>query len=486
MHDIALTLEPLHLIILQDVASKMSEEAKQAKIESGAYRRQAETLERFAIEAKSEIGSLREERATLAAQVQALTAENRSMAIAAREASQEADDRIQQLSAANASLSKEAADLRKQVSPLHAEVDAGRSIQVRLREEAEAAKRGRAEAQAKAERAGHALAQTEQMLREAQASESRLARAVDEEQARSSALQSQVSAQASALAAKDSEVADANARAASAMDQAQAAAEETAALRREAETIAIELMSVARARAGEREEYEQRLASAMDDMRRIADEARSREASHAADAARHAEELIAVRREREAALEAAHEEAAAVQEMASQTRAEAAAAARQWEEQRAAYERRLIEEQSRAAHAGEAAGKEVVELKAKLAEAGDTIQQLRGEAETRGAAHLDVLSGMQAALRSLASDFGSVQAENATLVRAVRGMAGRLEAALGDRTGQQPLDAWYDEAKKTFLLLTERVTGERRRADAERDNVSDMVARLCAARSPRH
>jgi hypothetical protein len=64
---------------------------------------------------------------------------------------------------------------------------------------------------------------------------------------------------------------------------------------------AAEVAGLVRARAADTAHYDGRLSEALGDLRRIADEARGREAAHATELSRKAEEVLAVRREAEAA-----------------------------------------------------------------------------------------------------------------------------------------------------------------------------------------
>jgi len=448
----------------------MTEEAKQIKVDNGVLKRQVEGLERYALETKADITAIRETKANLENKVQLLTTENKSLSNTLQEVTAEADEKIQNLTAANGALNRDLSEVRRQLAPLHAEVEAAKVANVRLREETEAAKKAKMEAHAKLEKVNNALMATENALRESQASEKRLADGIMEEQNRVKQLENQIAAQNEALVNKDAELVASNNKLDEALDALKAAQEETAAIQREAETIANELMNVARARAAEKMEYDNRLNDALNDLQRIADEARTRESLRAAEAARHAEEVIAARRESEAALEAASEEAAALQSMISRLRADAAAATRNFDEQRNNYERKLTEANQKSALSSEGKDAEIYDLRNKLNEAMNVIDNLHTEAEQRDTAHVEVLSGMQAALRQLANEFSSIQNDYASLTRAVKNLVTHMDTNMGDKVGQQPLDAWYDEAKKTFVLLVDRVQGERRRADIERDN----------------
>lgn len=448
----------------------MTEEAKQIKVDNGVLKRQVDGLERYALETKADITAIRETKGFLESKVQTLTTENKSLSSALTELSTEADEKIQNLTSANAALNRDLADVRRSLAPLHAELEASKVANVRLKEETDAARKAKTETNAKLEKVNNALMATENALRESQASEKRLADGITEEQARVRQLENQIAAQNEALANKDAELIASNNKLDEALEALKLAQEETVAIQREAETIANELMNIARARTSEKAEYDNRLNEALTDLQRIADEARTREALRAADAARHAEELIAARRESEAALEAAADEAAALQDMISRLRNEAAATARNFDEQRNKYERKLTETAQKAALSAEGSDAEIYDLRNKLAEAMQTIDTLHTEAEQRDAAHVEVLSGMQAALRQLANEFSSIQNDYASLTRAVKNLVTHMDNTMGDKVGQQPLDAWFDEAKKTFVLLVDRVHGERRRADIERDN----------------
>jgi predicted nucleic acid-binding Zn-ribbon protein len=80
-------------------------------------RRQLDALEKLALEAKTDISALREERASLAASLEAAQKEAKATRRALSEAEAEAGERIRQLAAQNAAILGEVADSRGKVAP---------------------------------------------------------------------------------------------------------------------------------------------------------------------------------------------------------------------------------------------------------------------------------------------------------------------------------------------------------------------------------
>lgn len=409
----------------------------------------------------------------MSGKVEALERDNRVLKREAVEASREADERNAALSAMTAALQKDVGDARAKLAPMATELESARSMVNRLSEEVEAAKRGRAEAVAQLERANLALAAQEGYFRDMKAEQAKLLRQVEDERNRSGSLAEAVKAQGEALGVKDREVADLNRRIAEVVNELRGAQEDNAALRREAEAIAGELMSVASVREMEQAKWASQKAEAAEDLRRISEEARSREAAYAADAQRRAEEVIAARRQAEEAVAKAQADTASLSEIVGKMRGDAAASARGWESERAQYERKLNDAGNKLSIATELAAKAESELRATSAALNAELKHLREEAGAAESKHIAMLAAMQAALKDIKREYASSQRELAGLRASLGALAGHVEEA--DGMQGVTLEQWYEAAKGTFLLLVERVQGERKRADAEHDNVSGTL-----------
>lgn len=450
----------------------MSEEWKAAKGEVSTQQRQLDTLERFSLEKRGELSALAAERDALAREVGVVTAELREARRGIRAAEEDGEERLSSLAATNAALQRELGEVRARSSPLHAEVEAGRALAARLGEEVEALKRAKGELAGRLDRATGALQASGVAAREAAAGEARLARALEEAGRRHEATLAALAASGEAGRAKEGELGEALSRLGALSQEAGAAREEASAAQRDARALAEELALQRASRAGDREAWEARLAAAGEELRRVGEEGRAREAQHSQDMARRAEEVMAARREAEAAMEAAAGECNELGEVLNRMRGESMAAARRWEESRMGLERRVAELVARCASEERAGAAAEAEARARVAAAQEahasaTVAMAAMEAE-RDAFVADV----RVALGALAGEFAAVVREREALGDSLARIVERMEEVAGPEGAQAAMVvAWYEEAKKTFLALVERVQGERGRAEAERDNV---------------
>ena len=430
-------------------------------------------MERFGVDIRSAAGSLEQERDGLASQNVALGVELRETRRAAAAADEDACERQDILTATNAGLMKDIADARGKSAPMGAELDAARAAASRMSEELDATRRSRADVAARLERANAETTGLEALVRERAAVEARLSRATDEANWRVSTSGAAAAASLEALRAKDIELTSSAARAAAAGREAALLRDESDRLRATASSVTSEMEALRAARSVERDAADVRLGEVLSDVRRVAEEARARDAIHADDAARHADELINVRRDAESALEDAADECSALGELLAATRADASAAAKSAEEARAGGERRVADLGTRLSIDHEQSAREATEMRAKLATA--TLSAARSSARDseRHEAALIFADNAAAVLRALQRDLAAASHDRNTLATALSHMIARVADAAGpDGLQSAALTDLYEDGVRSFEFLVDRVQGERRRVDAERDNVS--------------
>lgn len=419
----------------------------------------------------NDIGVLREERAALAAALEASQREARGAGRALAELQAEATDKLGSLTSQNGGLTTELSELRARQGPLLAEVEASRGNLIKLAQEADEARRGRAEALVRLERERQATAGVEAALRDARAGEARLGRALEEEASKGASLRSVVGRLEDALAARDAEVAGLASRLGDAGGELGRAREEAAALRAEADRLGSELVSLARARAGDADAYEARLREAGDDVRRIGEEARGREAAHAGELARRAEELLAARRAGEEVAARLQSDIDGLHELVAEAQAATAAQGRAFDEERAAYERRLGEAATRGSLAAEAHAREAGDLRAANASLSSQVAALREEGSARGERQTGVLAALQATLRALKEEASAVREDYLRVISGVKELHGRVGEAAA--VSQAPLTGWYEDTKRALLALSEGAAGAKRAEGDARDQVSE-------------
>lgn len=463
------------LAIAQEVASKTSDDLKNARVDNGILKRQLEALEKLALEAKGEIGALREERTALKSALERAGEEVRALRRDGADVRSDADERIAGLTASASALARELGELRSRQGPLLAEVEAARGNLLKLHEEAEEAKRARGEALGKVDRVQAAMASQEGALRDMKGAEARLLRSLEEEQARVAALQAAAARDAEIMSLKDAELMAAQHRCAEAAGDVAAARDAADAARREVDALAGELAAQARARGMDADHYEARLREASDDIRRIADEARAREAAHAAEMGRVTSDLADARARAEEAMNSLANDNATLHDMLTAARNEGAAAARAFDEERAAYERRVGELSHRLAVTAEAAERNDGELRSNLASVSTALAEAREEAVARNERHLAMMSALAGALRALRADAEQVRADYATLVAGARALHSHIGEALAGV--QLPLTQWYEEVQRAFLYLMDAgETAKRARDDAVDASSASSVA----------
>lgn len=440
------------------------------KVDNTALKRQVESQESSLNDLKHQLADSQIAKNAVASELESLKRQHRTLEAKQREDASENEERISALQQQNAILAKELSDHRSRQAPMHAELESLRASLSKVQAELEGSKKARAEATARAERAISACAERDSALQEAQALEGRLGRALEEERGKVAAADRRIASMTDALAGKDAEIQSALARERDAAAALQAAKDEVLGLRREAEALGMEVINISKARAAEGEAYEARLKETLEDLRRIADEARAREAAHAVDTAKHAEELIAVRRQAAAAIETAHADAESLAAVLEKERGDAAASLRGSEEKRAALEKAMTDLQARTAAAEVERAKAMAAMQAAMedakAESGRVKEALVRNAEQ----YCSTLGDLQAALREVRAEAGKARDEAEQSSAKVQRLQGKLDEAQGP-AAQAPLDAWYEEARRTFVLLGDRVQAERKRADGERDNV---------------
>ena len=170
-------------------------------------------------------------------QIDSLQKDLRAAKRAIGEIETDANEKLTNLAAANAALTRDATELRAKQAPLMAEVEAARSAILKLQQEVEDAKRSRAEAISKLDVTVSSVVSFETQIKELRVSETKLVRALEDEQARVSALQNAAARDADILTLKDGEIMAAHQKAMDANNEALRLADENALLKREVESL---------------------------------------------------------------------------------------------------------------------------------------------------------------------------------------------------------------------------------------------------------
>lgn len=173
----------------------------------------------------------------LALQVDALQKEVRSVKRALGDSDIAAQEKAAALSASNAALTKDVSDLRGRQGPLLAEVESVRTQLAKMAADLEDARRGKAEALSRLEKAATAAANQDALLRELKNGESRLLRALEDEQAKVASLQQAAARDSEILALKDGEVLAAQQKAVDCNNEVRRLADEGTLLRRELDSL---------------------------------------------------------------------------------------------------------------------------------------------------------------------------------------------------------------------------------------------------------
>lgn len=469
------------LAVSQEVSNKLSEEAKEARVEVGILRRQQEALEKLASEARTDIATLREERSQLIAALEASNRDARNAHRSLSELQTESSDKYTLLSAQSVTLTRELAELRARQGPLAAEVETSRASIAKLSEEVEEARRGRADALLRLERERQAVEAAEQLQREARASEARALRVAEDSDARCAAVRSELARHAELMAQREGEVAGLTARLGDAASEISRGREEAAWLRSECERNASELAAGARARAADAEAFELRLREATEDVRRVGEEARAREGAHVSELARRSEEVTSARRRGEELAARLQGDLDALHLLLAEAQAGAKAQGARFEEERGGYERRLQEAAMRGTVASEVLQREAADLRAANAALSAQITALRDEASARAERHTGMLAALQATLRAIKDEAATCKEDYARLAAGVKELHSRIADA--GAAAQAPMNGWYEETKRSLLVLSDSAGASRRQAEELKDQVATQSVALEEARA---
>lgn len=242
-----------------------------------------------------------------------------------------------------------------------------------------------------------------------------------------------------------------------------------------------EFVAHSRARAAEGEHYEARLQEAFDNIRRIADEARLREANHSAELARKAEEIQLVRRSAEEQHAAQQADISQLHELVTMLRNEKANQARTFDEERTAYDRKVSELTHRNTLGSASAEKLEAELKAENASLRAAVANVQQEVGAKDERHLAMLTALQGALRQLQANADASKADFATLVAATRSLHAHIGDALGGQ--QAPMQQWYEEVQRGFLYLMDIAENAKKASGEANDRLRGCEVALEEARS---
>jgi len=449
----------------QELAARASEEVKVVKAELSGLHRQVEVLERVSSDANEEVEKLREERDALRSHADIIGAENRRLASSASDNAEDASNEIQRLMQQVSSQARELAEVKGRQAPIEAELETVRSAASRAREDGETQKRLRTETAAKLDRASLALATSEASLRESQLNEARIGRSLEEEVQRREALARQVHGLEQAIQSKELDAITVDKKHQELLEQHRRSNDALATTKRELEAALAELDRSVKARKLDRDEAEQRIALAIDEIKRMSEDGRARESQFAAETAKRAAEVIAARREAEDSRESSHEQISDLQNVISKLRSEAIERGRALEDVRSSYEKRAVDTAQREAQSGAGTGRELAELRKQLAHYQQMEEKLRSESENRALGFIEMLSALQAALKLIAAEVDSMRIEHATLAKKASSFASLIEIA----HAQAPLDEWYTEAQNAFTTLVERIQVERKKVEFEED-----------------
>lgn len=462
------------LSIVQDLASKATEEAKVYKTELANLQRHVEALEHDSDETNMELVKLKEERDALRIHADIIGTENKRLAIAASENAEDATNEIQRLSQQLALQSRELMEVKSRQAPLEAELETIRSAASRAREDGDSQKRMRAETAVKLDKTSLALASTEALLRESQHNEARLGRSLDEEVQKREALTRQVQSLEQGIHQKEHENLFSEKKYQDLLDQQKKSTEAIGSLKRELESAVNELDRSIKARKLDREEAESRITNALDEIKRMSEEGRARESQFAAETAKRAAEVIAARREAEDTRESSHEQISELQAQISKLRTEATERTRALEDVRSSYEKRAIDTAQREAQSGAGTGRELADLRKQLAVYQQTEATSRIENENRALGFIEMLSALQAALRLISAEVDSLRIEYAVQAKKVVSLSSLIDIA----HSQAPLDDWYSEAQSAFSTLVDRIQAEVKKAEIEHDRTQTMESVL--------
>jgi hypothetical protein len=457
----------------QEIAARAAEEVKAVKAELSVLHRQVETYEQMSNESTAELQKLRDERDALRSHADIIGAENRRLAAAASDNAEDASNEIQRLSQQVALQTRELAEVKGRQAPLEAELETVRSAASRAREDGELQKRLRAEASSKLDRASLSLATSEAALRESQLNEARLGRSLEEETQRREALARQVHSLEQVIHQKDIDALTVDKKHQELLEQHKRTNEALVTTRRELEGALAELDRSVKARKLDRDEAEVRIASALEEIKRMSEESRARESQFATETAKRAAEVIAARREAEDARETSQEQISDLQNLVSKLRLEATERTRALEDARLSYEKRAVDTAHREAQSGAGTGRELAELRKQLAHYQQMEESIRSESENRALGFIDMLSALQAALKLLAAEVDSMRVEQAAVAKKASSLSSFIEIA----HSQAPLDAWYNEAQNAFSTLVERIQVESKKVEleAERSRSIEIV-----------
>ena len=449
----------------QEIAARAAEEVKAVKAELSVLHRQVETYEQMSNQSTAELQKLRDERDALRSHADIIGAENRRLAAAASDNAEDASNEIQRLSQQVALQTRELAEVKGRQAPLEAELETVRSAASRAREDGELQKRLRAEASSKLDRASLSLATSEAALRESQLNEARLGRSLEEETQRREALARQVHSLEQVIHQKDIDALSVDKKHQELLEQHKRTNEALVTTRRELEGALAELDRSVKARKLDRDEAEVRIASALEEIKRMSEESRARESQFATETAKRAAEVIAARREAEDARETSQEQISDLQNLVSKLRLEATERTRALEDARLSYEKRAVDTAHREAQSGAGTGRELAELRKQLAHYQQMEESIRSESENRALGFIDMLSALQAALKLLAAEVDSMRVEQAAVAKKASSLSSFIEIA----HSQAPLDAWYNEAQNAFSTLVERIQVESKKVELEAD-----------------
>jgi chromosome segregation ATPase len=460
------------LAVANDVTFATSEEAKQAKVENGALKRQLDALEKLALEAKNDLISSREEREALVASFEAAQRDIKSLKRTIEDREREIHDVRDALTSQTTSAMKEASEARSKLAPLLMEVEGLKAQRLSIIDELEEAKKSRLDALSKVDKALITASVAENATREAKQAEAQSLMSLREEQARTQASAASHKRALEVAAQKDSEILVLQNRISELLEQLSASKEELSTTRRELESVSSELHSAVRAKAGDVEHFETRSRELSSEIRRLAEELRSKELLHAAEAARFNEELMAARRAKDASLQRVQSDLEEARDLVGSLQNELSLKARAWAEERAGLERLLQDANGRLALSSEGANKSLGELKALLEETQVQLTDARAQRDAASSSGSSLLGSVHAVVKALRADADAVLQENALLSASVKALQSKIADTLAAQT--VPMNQWFEEVKRSFSFLIEAIEAGKQ----ERSHAQDALASL--------
>jgi len=464
------------LAVQTEVAANMSEQCKEARLDASSRKRECDGLRRAADTAKSEAAQLREERDALAAQADELRQRNSELQTASNNDRSAASGSLATAAAEKDSLREQLADLRQRNGPLVEQVKGLQESFSKVKEALAAEEAGARRTAEQRDGAERRAASLEAELGELRSGLSSKDDALSSKAARAEELESGLQAQRDLYTAKAAQLRAAEEREAAVQASLRGLTDEHASLKEELEQLGNELLSGAQARMVDQERWEKKLAELSDELSATLRTGQEKEASHAGELQRKAQEQVSARKAHEEQYVGLQTEHTELHRLVTKMQLDANRSLEHFEGERAEAEREssdLREQLSRAEnehldHASRS-GSTASQLNAKVAELQRTLA-------ARGEEHYEVLTLLKDAVEQLKGEAQEQVHKSATMQAEYHKLKARL-ASVAAETGA-PLEAWHREVGNALTALVGQCATFKAREKDGRDTLRQTTAKF--------